>query len=68
MIPKPGTRIRLVKMDDDPDPLPVGSEGTVMTSLPQPWGSTQICVDWDNGRTLMLVTPPDTFTVIGEVK
>ena len=28
-IPKPGDRIRLVAMPNDPDPIPIGATGTV---------------------------------------
>jgi hypothetical protein len=55
---KPGDRIRLVSMPDDPDPIEPGSEGTVLdvTDL-QGLGksSFQISVDWDNGRRLCLI-------------
>lgn len=56
---KAGDRIRLLSMDD-PDPVPSGTLGTVRGVYPQhQW--TQVDVDWDNGRTLMLSTPPDQF-------
>ena len=58
-----GERIRLVSMEDDPDPIPVGTEGTVtgVEDLGDWW---QIDVEWDNDRTLMLTVPPDRFTII----
>lgn len=53
-----GDRIRLVSMPNDPDPIPVGTAGTVAGIHPQrDW--TQIDVNWDNGRTLMLSIPDD---------
>ncbi len=54
---KAGDRIRLLSMDD-PDPIPVGTTGTVSGVYPQnDW--TQVDVAWDNGRSLMLSIPPD---------
>jgi hypothetical protein len=59
---KVGDRVRLVRMADDPDPIPVGTTGTVVGVYPQSnW--TQIDVDWDNGRSLMLSIPPDEITL-----
>jgi len=59
-----GDRIRLLHMPHDPDPVPMGTTGTVLGVFPQPaLGFTQIHVHWDNGRTLMLCVPPDNFTV-----
>jgi hypothetical protein len=53
-----GDRIRLISMPNDPDPVPVGTAGTVAGIYPQrDW--TQIDVNWDNGRTLMLSIPDD---------
>ena len=67
--PKPGDRIRLLAMPDDPDPIPPGTTGTV-TAVRQ-YGSGrdawhQVDVDWDNGRTLILVVPPDEFEVLSD--
>ena len=54
---KAGDRIRLVSMDD-PDPIPADTTGTVVGVYPQSdW--TQVDVDWDSGRSLMLSIPPD---------
>ena len=45
-------------MTDDPDPIAAGELGTVVGVYPQSdW--TQVDVDWDNGRSLMLSIPPD---------
>lgn len=61
-LPTIGTRIRLVRMGDDPDPIEPGTEGTV------DWVSNgaieQIGVKWDNGRTLGLVPGVDIFTIL----
>lgn len=62
-----GDRIRLVSMPDDPNPIPVGSEGTVIGTprfLDESWW--QVDVDWDNGRTLCLTVPPDQAVKIGK--
>ena len=54
---KAGDRIRLISMDDL-DPIPAGTTGTVVGVYPQSdW--TQVDVDWDIGRSLMLSIPPD---------
>ena len=54
---KAGDRIRLISMDDL-DPIPAGTIGTVVGVYPQSdW--TQVDVDWDIGRSLMLSIPPD---------
>ena len=59
---KAGDRIRLLSMDD-PDPIPAGTTGTVVAVYPQSdW--TQVDVDWDNGRSLMLSIPPDRIEKI----
>lgn len=60
--PKPGERIELVAMPQDPHPIPVGTNGTVNFVREHKTGNSvwlQIDVAWDNGRQLMLVVPPD---------
>lgn len=62
---KKGDRIALVSMPEDPDPIPVGTKGTVryvnvMTEY------TQVIVDWDIQRSLTLVVPPDEVRRIDE--
>jgi hypothetical protein len=64
---RPGERIELVDMPEDPDPIAPGSEGTVtdVRRVSQPGGYFwQVEVDWDNGRTLMLSVPPDRARVV----
>ena len=67
---KTGDRVRRVYMPNDPDPIPPGTEGTVddinrIQLGPRGEQSfTQISVKWDNGRSLMCVTPPDRLEVI----
>jgi hypothetical protein len=66
--PRPGDRIRLVAMPDDPDPIPPGATGTVTSVHPHGSGPNrwfQVLVDWDNDRKLMLSIPPDQFEVLG---
>ena len=62
-----GDRIRLVAMRDDPDPIQIGEVGTVTACRRNGSGQdawNQIDVAWDNGRTLMLVSPPDEFEIV----
>ena len=62
MIPGPGDRIRIVGiMPNDPDPIPVGTEGTV-TSVNPTVG--QIYVDWDINRSLILLTTDPFIRVV----
>lgn len=66
---KPGDRIRLIEMLDDPNPIAVGAMGTVRSVTVVDFRRSpelQIAVDWDNGRTLSLVYPPDKFEVVTE--
>ncbi len=59
---KQGDRIRLIKMPDDPDPIPAGSEGVVVEVTEGPLA--QIIVTWDSGRSLSLVPGVDVFEII----
>ena len=61
-----GDRIRLVAMPNDPAPQQVGELGAV-TGCRRNGGDDgwfQIDVAWDNGRTLMLASPPDEFEIV----
>jgi hypothetical protein len=49
-------------MPDDPDPIPPGTTGPV-TAVRRYGTWAQVDVAWDNGRTLMLVVPPDQVEV-----
>ena len=62
-VPAVGDRIRLIHMLEDPDPIPAGSFGTVRAIHPH-HGWTQIEVDWDNGRQLMLSMPDDVIEIL----
>lgn len=59
----PGTRIRLLAMPADPDPVPMGTEGTVLGG-----NAAQLTVRWDNGRSLALLPGVDAYEVIGGVE
>lgn len=63
---KVGDRIRLIQMGDDPDPIPPGTTGTVL-SCNKVWhldGQRQIDVKWDIPRSLKLVWPTDQIEII----
>ncbi len=61
-----GDRIRLIAMPDDPNPIPAGATGTVLSVTDGPLG--QIVVAWDNSsRSLSLVPGVDRFEVIGHI-
>jgi hypothetical protein len=60
---KPGVRIRLRKMQDDPAPIPVGTTGTV-TAVQWLGDWIQVHVKWDIDRSLMLSIPPDEVEVL----
>lgn len=58
-----GDRIRLLSMPDDPDPIPVGSTGTIVSVTEGPLG--QVGVKWDDSsRSLSLIPGVDRFEVI----
>ncbi len=54
-----GTRIQLQSMPDDPDAVPAGALGTVTGG-----NGAQMYVDWDNGRTLILLVGIDQYRVV----
>jgi hypothetical protein len=64
---KQGDRIELISMQDDPCPIEPGTTGTVeYVNEVKGLGFVQIGVAWDNGRTLMLSCPPDTYRRLQE--
>lgn len=60
---KPGNRIRLTSMPNDPDPIQPGTTGTVLEVTEGPMA--QISVAWDTRRSLVLIPGTDLFEVIG---
>lgn len=72
-----GDRLELVRMVDDPDPVPPGTRGTVtganLVNLgggalggATSGGFLQVWVAWDNGRALALSIPPDSARKVVE--
>ena len=60
----PGTRVRLLNMPDDPQPIPPGTTGTVVAVD----DAGQLVMNWDNGRALSLLPGTDSFEVISRPK
>ena len=58
----PGTRIKLLSMNDPFAPVPAGALGTVEHVD----DAGTIHMKWDNGRTLALVPQEDSFRKIEE--
>ena len=58
---KTGDRVKLISMDNDPNPVENGTEGTIFYI-----GGGVVEVEWDNGRILGLVVGQDIFTIIPE--
>jgi hypothetical protein len=61
--PAMGDRVRVTGVMDDPDPLPIGLEGTVDYLTPPEYTLQQYGVKWDNKRTLFLL-PHDPFVIL----
>jgi hypothetical protein len=62
---KVGDRFVLVSMTSDPDPVPAGTTGLI-TAIGMEWpdGTRVVWVEWDADRSLNLVWPLDSFTVL----
>lgn len=62
---KIGDRIKLIEMPNDPDPIPVGTTGTVLDvhRVRLQSGYWQIAVKWDIDRSLSVVVPPDVIEI-----
>ncbi|MBK1669100.1 hypothetical protein CKO28_13760 [Rhodovibrio sodomensis] len=56
-----GDRIELIEMPDDPSPVAPGTQGTVTRIQPLWDHRIQLGVDWDSGRSLMLILPKDQY-------
>ncbi len=59
--PQPvGTRVRVTgTMPNDPDPMPIGSTGTVTGG-----NGGQIWVRWDDSQRSLILLPDDPYEVI----
>ena len=57
---KAGDRVELIKMVDEPDAVPPGSQGTIVFID----DAGTLDVDWDNGRCLGLIPGEDQFKII----
>jgi len=62
-----GDRIEMVHMPDDPNPIRPGARGTVR-EVQRGFRPYQLVlsVQWDNGRTLSVVIPPDQIVKVEE--
>ena len=55
-----GTRFELIRMGDDPRPVPPGTRGTVV--YVDDMG--QVGMRWDNGQSLSLIPGEDSFRIL----
>jgi hypothetical protein len=55
-----GRRVKCISMNEDPDPIPSGTKGTI-TYIDD---AGHIHVKWDNGRSLSLIPEVDTYEVL----
>lgn len=66
-VPPPGSRIRLLFMPDDPDPIPPGTCGIVTTykfdwsTVNMPELGIDVGIEWDIDRGLNLIIPRDQW-------
>lgn len=62
---KIGDRVKLIKMANDPDPVPKGTEGEVThVQYISSFKETQVGVKWDNGRSISVILPEDQIIKI----
>ena len=64
MRPQVGDRVKVTGIMDDPDPLPIGLEGTVTDVTPPEWAIQQYGVDWDGGKRTLMLLPHDPFVIL----
>lgn len=62
-LPKIGSRIRLIKMEDAWTKLKEGDEGVVLGYNPTPWGDT-LMMRWDSGSSLDIDPNEDEYEVL----
>jgi len=58
-----GKRIKLIQMNDDPNPIESGAMGTIYHVVGV-FGSNIIHVKWDNGRTLNVEEGIDQYEIM----
>jgi len=65
-MPMVGDTIEMVKMVDDPNPIPPGSKGVVRgyTTIGGPFYEDHIDIEWENNRNLSLIVGVDDFKVV----
>jgi hypothetical protein len=54
-----GKRVELISMNDDPNPIESGTQGTIYHV-----GGGVINVKWDNGRSLGLIVGEDEYKIL----
>jgi hypothetical protein len=54
-----GTKIELISMPDDPDPIPSGTRGVVVGG-----SAEQLWVEWEIRRSLNLLVGVDDFRIV----
>jgi len=65
--PLPGDTIEMINMQDDWDPIKKGTKGVVDDINTVQFGSDMeehIDVNWENGRTLKVITPGDEIKIV----
>jgi hypothetical protein len=58
-----GKRIKLIQMNDDPNPIESGTMGTIY-HVANVFGNDIIHVKWDNGRTLNVEDGVDQYEIM----
>ena len=65
--PLPGDTIEMINMQDDWEPIKRGTKGVVVDINTQRFGGQyeeHIDVEWENGRTLKVITPGDEIKIV----